>query len=110
MINTTITVIEAQNRLEFLDIINSFLFEDVPVKINDETQYKKREILTDGEKICVSQERGALRDFLSYKRGEIDKRQVRQYQVSEKVETKIKACVLIIKQTDWLNTFKNKYR
>lgn len=110
MINTTITEQEAQTRLDFLDIINSFLFEDIPVIIRTETQYRKRDILTDGEKICLSQERAAIRDFLSYKRGEIDKNQVRQYKVSEKIEGKIATCVIIIKQTSWLKTFKNKYR
>lgn len=110
MINTTITEEQAKLRLEFLDIINSFLFEDIPVKINDEIQYRKRDILTDGEKICLSQERGAIRDFISFKKGEIDKTQVRQYKVSEKIEYKINTCVIIIKQTNWLNTFKNKYQ
>lgn len=108
MINTAITEQEALNRLEFLDIINSFLYEEIPVKINDVTQYRKRDILTDGEKICVSQERGAIRDFLSYKKGEIDKRQVRHYKVSEKIENKIEYCVMIIKETGWYNTFKRK--
>ncbi|MDA6068667.1 hypothetical protein NJT12_03450 [Flavobacterium sp. AC] len=109
MINSNITEQEAQNRLEFLDVINSFLFEDIPVLIKDETKYRKRDILTDGEKICLSQERAAIRDFISYKNGEIDKKQVRQYKVSEKIEGKINACVIIIKQTNWLTTYKNQY-
>ncbi|MRX40379.1 hypothetical protein GJU43_13915 [Flavobacterium sp. LC2016-23] len=109
MINSNITEQEAKNRLDFLDIINSFLFEEIPVKIKDETQYRKRDILTDGEKICLSQERASIRDFLAYKHGEIDKNQVRQYQVSEKIELKIKTCVIIIKQTNWLENFKRRY-
>ncbi len=108
MINSTITEQEAQNRLDFLNIINSFLFEDVPVKVKNETQYRKRNILTDGEKICVSQERAAIRDFLSYRKGEIDKNQVRQYTVSAKIEEKIDTCVIIIKQTNWLATLKRR--
>lgn len=106
MINTVITEQEAKTRLDFLDIINSFLFEDIPVTIKDEIQFRKRDILSDGEKICLSQERGAIRDFLSYRRGEIDKNQVRQYKVSEKIEAKIATCVIIIKQTNWLNKLK----
>jgi len=105
MINSNVTEEEAKIRLEFLDIINSFLFEEIPVTINDEIQYRKRDILSVGEKICLSQERGALRDFISFKKGEIDKKQVRQYKVSEKIEGKIAACVIIIKQTNWLKTF-----
>lgn len=101
---------EVQTRLDFLDIINSFLFEDVPIQIKGMTQYRKRDILTDGEKICVSQERASLRDFLSYKRGEINEKQVRNYKVSDKIEEKISTCVIIIKQTNWLKTFKNQYR
>lgn len=109
MINSNITEQEAQNRLDFLDIINSFLFEDIKVMIKDELQYRKRDILTDGEKICLSQERAAIRDFISFKNGEIDKNKVRQYKVSEKIEGKIDACVIIIKQTNWLKTLKKNY-
>lgn len=109
MINSNISEQEAKARLDFLDIINSFLFEDVPVKIKGEIQYRKRGILTDGEKICLSQERAAIRDFLSYKKGEIDKKQVRNYKVSDKIEDKINTCVIIIKQTNWLKTFKRQY-
>ncbi|CAD0004416.1 hypothetical protein [Flavobacterium chungangense] len=109
MINSNISEQEAKARLDFLDIINSFLFEDVPVKIKGEIQYRKREILKDGEKICISQERAAIRDFLSYKKGEIDKKQVRNYKVSDKIEDKINTCVIIIKQTNWLKTFKRQY-
>ncbi|CAD0008045.1 MULTISPECIES: hypothetical protein [Flavobacterium] len=109
MINSNISDQEAKARLDFLDIINSFLFEDVPVKIKGEIQYRKRGILTDGEKICLSQERAAIRDFLSYKKGEIDKKQVRNYKVSDKIEDKINTCVIIIKQTNWLKTFKRQY-
>lgn len=110
MINSITTEQEARTRLDFLDIINSFLFEDIPVKIKNEIQFRKRDILTDGEKICMSQERAALRDFINFKNGEIDKNQVRQYKVSEKIEGKINTCVIIIKQTNWLKTFKNPYR
>jgi hypothetical protein len=110
MINSITTEEQAQARLDFLNIINSFLFEDIPVIIRDQTQYRKRDILTDGEKICISQERASLRDFISYKNREIDKHQVRQYRVSEKIEGKIAACVIIIKQTNWLEKFKNKYK
>lgn len=110
MINFITTEEQAQARLDFLNVINSFLFEDIPVIIREETKYRKRDILTDGEKICLSQERASLRDFISYKNREIDKHQVRQYKVSEKIEAKIATCVIIIKQTNWLKTFKNKYQ
>ena len=109
MINSNITEQEVQLRLNFLDTINSFLFEDLPVEIKGVTQYRKRDILSDGEKICISQERASLRDFISHKNGEINEKQVRNYKVSQKIEDKINACVIIIKQTNWLQTFKNKY-
>ncbi|MRX70294.1 hypothetical protein SAMN06265349_101702 [Flavobacterium resistens] len=100
---------EVQNRLNFLDVINSFLFEDIPVEIKGVTLYRKRNILTDGEKICISQERASLRDFISHKNGEINEKQVRNYKVSQKIEDKINACVIIIKQTNWHKTYKRNY-
>lgn len=109
MLNTYMTELEVQQRLNFLDTINSFLFEEIPVEIKGITQYRKRDILTDGEKICISQERASLRDFISHKNGEINEKQVRNYKVSQKIEDKISACVIIIKQTNWLNKFKNRY-
>ncbi|WP_167498048.1 hypothetical protein [Flavobacterium resistens] len=109
MLNTYMTEHEVQNRLNFLDVINSFLFEDIPVEIKGVTLYRKRNILTDGEKICISQERASLRDFISHKNGEINEKQVRNYKVSQKIEDKINACVIIIKQTNWHKTYKRNY-
>lgn len=109
MTDHTYTLREAKNRLNFLDIIHSFLFEDIEVIVRNESEFRKREILTIGEKICISQERAALRDFISYNNGEIDEKEVRNYKVSPIIESKIEACVSIIKQTNWLKTYQPNY-
>lgn len=88
-------------RLKVLDNVISFLYEEIPVIINGKKEMRKRDILTDGEKICVNQERASMREYRDYLFGNMEFKNVRIYRVTPTIEAKIKECLIIIKNTDW---------
>ncbi len=91
----------AVERLKLLDNVISFLYEEIPVTIDGNTVMRKRTILTDGEKICVNQERASLREYRDYLFGKMEFKYVRFSNVSPEVEKKIQQCLTIIQNTGW---------
>lgn len=88
-------------RLKVLDNVISFLFEEVPVIIDGQTVMRKRDILTDGEKICVNQERASMREHRDWLFGNMAFKDVRKYRVSQEIENKIQKCLTVIYLTGW---------
>lgn len=88
-------------RLATLDSINSFLFEDVQVEISGQMVTRKRDILTPGEKICLSQERACLREYRDFLLGNLDEKHVRYYIVPLPIEMKLWQCLKLMKSTNW---------
>ncbi|WP_264520360.1 hypothetical protein [Flavobacterium sp. N1994] len=88
-------------RLKLLDNVISFLFEEIPVNIDGEIVMRKRDILTDGEKICVNQERASMREYREYIFGNMAFKDVRKYLVSQEIEDKIQKILTVIILTGW---------
>lgn len=84
------------DRLEALDLIISFLFQEIEVTVDGEKVWRKRDILSDGEKICVNQERACLREYRDFLLGLINESDVRAYKVPESIEKKLKECANLI--------------
>lgn len=51
--------------------------------------YKDNRHFTEGEKICINQERGALSDKLYVMKGEMSPEVARDYKIPEKLENKV---------------------
>jgi hypothetical protein len=65
---------------------------------------EKTAIFKTGERICINQERGSLFDTLNFNAGIINKSDVRMYSVPEHIEKKIKNCVVMMQQINWVPT------
>ena len=89
------------NRLELLDNIITFLFKEIEVTVDGEKVWRKRDIITDGEKICVNQERACLRDYRDFLLGYRSEEDVRFYKVSDIVEKKLQKCISTMKDLKW---------
>lgn len=89
------------DRLAMLDAIISFLFQEITIVVDGEKLHRKRAILTDGEKICVNQERACLREYRDFLLGQRSEDHVRYYTVSGKIERKFVACIAIMKASDF---------
>ncbi|SCY94331.1 hypothetical protein [Flavobacterium caeni] len=90
------TLDQVVDRLEALDLIISFLFQEIEVTVLGEKVWRKRDILTDGEKICVNQERASLREYRDFLLGLINESDVRVYKVPDTIEKKLKECENLI--------------
>ena len=89
------------SRLEMLDSIVSFLFEDIEVNIDGSTVTRKRDILSVGEKICLNQERASLREYRDHLLGKMNLEYVRFYKVSTAIEKKFFDCVITMEAMNW---------
>lgn len=57
--------------------------------------------LTDGEQICINQERGMLKRKLAFLNGEIKKSEIPIYVLPESIIKKIKATISLIEKKGW---------
>lgn len=57
--------------------------------------------LTDGEQICINQERGMLKRKLAYLNGEIEESEIPVYELPESITKKIKATISLIEKKGW---------
>lgn len=67
-------------------------------------QYKteKPNAFTDGEQICINQERGMLHRKLAYLDGEIELTEIPEYVLPESIRKKIKSTAELIERSGWL--------